>query len=107
VASAVLVASYDVLHGSVTGESLVSLVGLAGAGAFAGGGAVAWAITRPLGSVWRRIVVTMMTMMGTALALFLTTAADMLGGRTGVALLGLSCVGAMALAYRLFLSPRP
>lgn len=106
-ACAVLFASYDLLHSGATPDQLFTLVGLAGLGGFAGAGAVAWAVGRTLSTVWRRLVVSMMAVMGTALTLFVTTLADLAFGRWGVATLGLVCLGAIGVAYRLFLKDGP
>jgi hypothetical protein len=61
-------------------------------------------VGRPLGA-WRRLVVAMIAAAGTALVGVLTTAADMAGGRAGLAVLGGLCLAAILLARRVLLAP--
>jgi uncharacterized membrane protein (DUF441 family) len=103
VACAVLFASYDLVHGELT-EQLRTLVALAGLGGVAASVTVAWTLGRGLATFWRRLLVTTMALMGTVLALFLTTVADLLAGRWGVGAFGALCLAVIGAAYRLFLA---
>lgn len=77
--------------------------------AFAGGlisaGIVGGAVSRALGSPLRRIMVAMIAVAGAAFVGVLTTIADMLGGRMGLAVLGTLCLAGILGARRLVAGP--
>jgi hypothetical protein len=98
---AVLVAAHDMPRGVDT--PFANIVITAAAAGLTVAAAVAGTIGRSLGP-WRRIVVAMIAAAGTALVGVLTTAADMAGGRTGLAVLGALCFGAILLALKVFLA---
>ena len=81
------------------------IAGLALSGGLATAALVAARIARALGSVMRRIMVAMIAVAGAAFIGFLTTAADMLGGKAGLAVLGALCIGAIASARGLVAGP--
>ena len=76
---------------------------VAGLGGLAAGGIVAWAIARPLGSPWRRAMVTMMGVMGSALVGGLTVPAHGAFGAWGLSGLFGACLAVIAAAWRLLL----
>ncbi len=76
---------------------------LAGGGGVLAGALVAWAISRPLGNAFQRAALAMMAVMGTALVAGGTIPAHALAGRAGLAAVALLCLGAMLVAWRLFL----
>ena len=95
----VLISAHDMPRGVDSAFADIVLAGAAGGLTVAAGvGAI---VGRSLGA-WRRIVVAMIAAAGTALVGVLTTAADMAGGRAGLAVLGALCLGAILLARRIF-----
>ncbi len=76
---------------------------LAGGGGLLAGALVAWAISKPLGNAFRRAALAMMAVMGTALVAGATLPAHQLAGRAGLAAVAVLCLGAMLVAWRLFL----
>ena len=77
---------------------------VAGLGGLAAGGIVAWALSRPLGNPWRRAMVTMMGVMGSAVVGGFTVPAHGAWGAWGLAGLFGLCLAAIAAAWRLLLS---
>ena len=77
---------------------------VAGLGGLAAGGIVAWALSRPLGNAWRRTMVTMMGVMGSAVVAGFTVPAHGAWGTWGLAGLFALCMAAIAAAWRLLLS---
>ena len=78
----------------------------------AGGGVlaaaiVAWAIARPLDSLFLRAALAMMAVMGTALVAAATMPAHMYFGRAGLAVLAALCLAAIVVARRAFLGATP
>lgn len=76
---------------------------VAGLGGLAAGGIVAWALSRPLGNVWRRAMVTMMGVMGSAVVGGFTVPAHGTWGAWGLAGLFVLCLVAIGVARRLLL----
>lgn len=101
----VLLASYGLVHGAESG-AVAAVVGLGGFGGVAAGGGIAWVLGRSLGNPWRRAMLAMMGVMGSALLVFLTTVADLVAGRWGLVTLAAACVVAIAVAHRLWLASR-
>jgi len=77
---------------------------VAGLGGLAAGGTVAWTLSRPLGNPWRRSMVAMMGVMGSALVGGFTVPAHGAWGTWGLAGLFALCMAAIAAAWRLLLS---
>lgn len=77
---------------------------VAGLGGIAAGGIVAWAVSRTLASPWRRTMVTMMGVMGSAAVGGFTVPAHGAWGAWGLAGLFATCIAAIAAAWRLLLS---
>ncbi len=98
----VLVAAHGMPRG--VDSAFANIVLLAAAGGLTVAAGVASLVGRTLGG-WRRAVVAMIAAAGTALVGVLTTAADMAGGRLGLAVLGGLCLGAILLARKIFLAP--
>jgi len=96
----VLVAAHDMPRGVDT--PFANIVLAAAAGGLTVAAAVAGLVGRSLGA-WRRAVVAMIAAAGTALVGVLTTAADLAGGRAGLAVLGAACLGAILFARAVFL----
>ena len=94
-----LIAVHDMPRGADT-PFVGILLGTAAAG-LGCAALVAFTIARTLG-VWRAAGAAMSGVAGTALVVVLTTPADMAAGRLGIAALGVLCLGAMLLAWRLF-----
>ena len=98
-----LFASYWMARGPAGAFATVAVV------AFAGGlvsaAVVGGAVSRGLGSPFRRIMVATISVAGTAFIGILTTVADMLGGKAGLAVLGGLCLAAMLGARRLVGGP--
>jgi hypothetical protein len=100
----VLIAAHDMPRGVDTPFADIVLAAAAGGLTVAAG--AAGLVGRGLGA-WRRAVVAMIAAAGTALVGVLTTAADMAGGRAGLAVLGGLCLGAILLAARVFFGRDP
>ena len=77
---------------------------VAGLGGLAAGAIVAWALSRPLGNLWRRSMVAMMGVMGSAVVGGFTIPAHGAWGTWGLAGLFAVCLAAIATAWRLLLS---
>ena len=76
---------------------------VAGFGGLAAGGLVAWALARAVGSPLRRMMVTMMGVMGAALVGAFTVPAHGLAGTWGLGGLFALCLAAVGLAWQLLL----
>ncbi len=98
----VLLAGYWMPRGPDTTFGTIALLGAAGG--LVAGAIVGWTLARSL-PVWRRAVVAMIAAAGTALVGVLTTAADIVGGRAGLAVLAGLCLLVIVGAYRIFLAP--
>jgi len=98
----VLLASYWMPRGPDTTFGTIALLGAAGG--LMAGAIVGWTLARSL-PVWRRAVVAMIAAAGTALVGVLTTAADIVGGPAGLAVLAGLCLLVIVGAYRIFLAP--
>jgi hypothetical protein len=77
---------------------------VAGLGGLAAGAIVAWTLSPPLGNPWRRAMVTMMGVMGSAVVGGFTVPAHSAWGTWGLAGLFAVCLAAIATAWRLLLS---
>jgi hypothetical protein len=77
---------------------------VAGLGGLAAGAIVAWALSHPLGNAWRRSMVAMMGVMGSAVVGGVTVPAHSAWGAWGLAGLFALCLAAIATAWRLLLS---
>lgn len=98
----VLLASYWMTRGPDTPFATIAVLGAAGG--LVAGAIVGWTLARSL-PVWRRAVVAMIAAAGTTLVAVLTTAADIVGGPAGLAVLAGLCLLVIVGAYRIFLAP--
>jgi hypothetical protein len=77
---------------------------VAGLGGLAAGGIVAWTVARSVGSPWRRAMVTMMGVMGSAVVGGFTVPAHSAWGAWGLAGLLAACLAAIGATWRFLLS---
>ncbi len=78
-----------------------AVAGLALAGGLATAALVTGKLARPLGAPMRRIMAGVIAVAGATFVGFLTTVADMIAGKAGLAVLGALCIGAIVWAKRL------